>query len=51
MYKLILIFFSGEDQFYPNANTLIQGSHYPTQCSLEKLSSDVQKQLVFILIK
>lgn len=31
----------GEDQFYPTANTLIMGEHYPTNKSLDKLSDDV----------
>uniref|UniRef100_A0A7E4ZZ29 Pre-mRNA-splicing factor SYF2 n=1 Tax=Panagrellus redivivus TaxID=6233 RepID=A0A7E4ZZ29_PANRE len=35
----------GEDQFYPSANTMIQGSHYPTKNALDKLSSDVQGQM------
>uniref|UniRef100_A0A914GUX3 Pre-mRNA-splicing factor SYF2 n=1 Tax=Globodera rostochiensis TaxID=31243 RepID=A0A914GUX3_GLORO len=35
----------GEDQFYANANTLIQGSHYPTDKALGKLSEDVHNQM------
>jgi hypothetical protein len=35
----------GEDQFYPSANTLIQGSHYPTDKGLDRLSEDVHNQL------
>ncbi|KAE9553315.1 hypothetical protein FO519_003481 [Halicephalobus sp. NKZ332] len=35
----------GEDQFYPTANTMIHGSHYPTQAALNKLSSDVKGQM------
>jgi pre-mRNA-splicing factor SYF2 len=34
----------GEDQFYPTANTLIHGSHYPTSLAMEKLSQDVLGQ-------
>ncbi|KAL3117933.1 hypothetical protein niasHT_005176 [Heterodera trifolii] len=35
----------GEDQFYASANTLIQGSHYPTDKALDKLSEDVHNQM------
>ncbi|KAI1730910.1 SYF2 splicing factor domain-containing protein [Ditylenchus destructor] len=35
----------GEEQFYPSADTLIQGSHYPTDNALNKLSDDVRKQM------
>ncbi|KAK6023788.1 SYF2 splicing factor [Ostertagia ostertagi] len=34
----------GVDQFYPTANTLIHGSHYPTSAAMEKLAQDVQGQ-------
>ncbi|KAH7709596.1 GCIP-interacting protein p29 [Aphelenchoides avenae] len=34
----------GEEEFYPTANTLIQGSHYPTDAALDKLSNDVHGQ-------
>uniref|UniRef100_A0A915DNW1 Pre-mRNA-splicing factor SYF2 n=1 Tax=Ditylenchus dipsaci TaxID=166011 RepID=A0A915DNW1_9BILA len=34
-----------EEQFYPGADTLIQGSHYPTDGALDKLSEDVRKQM------
>ncbi|KAK5966643.1 Pre-mRNA-splicing factor syf-2 [Trichostrongylus colubriformis] len=34
----------GEDQFYPTANTLIHGSHYPTSVAMERLAQDVQGQ-------
>ncbi|VDP08138.1 unnamed protein product [Heligmosomoides polygyrus] len=34
----------GVDQFYPTANTLIQGSHYPTSAAMEKISTDVVGQ-------
>uniref|UniRef100_A0A7I4XV78 Pre-mRNA-splicing factor SYF2 n=1 Tax=Haemonchus contortus TaxID=6289 RepID=A0A7I4XV78_HAECO len=34
----------GEDQFYPTANTLIHGSHYPTSAAMEKLAQDVVGQ-------
>nr|CAD2178420.1 unnamed protein product [Meloidogyne enterolobii] len=35
----------GEEQFYPSANTLIQGSHYPTDKALDRLSEDVHNQM------
>lgn len=35
----------GPQQFYPTANTLIQGSHYPTEKGLDRLSEDVQNQM------
>uniref|UniRef100_A0A914DQJ0 Pre-mRNA-splicing factor SYF2 n=1 Tax=Acrobeloides nanus TaxID=290746 RepID=A0A914DQJ0_9BILA len=35
----------GADQFYPTADTLIQGSHYPTDSSLNKLVEDVKGQM------
>lgn len=34
----------GEEQFYPSANTLIAGSHYPTDAALDKLKDDVMAQ-------
>ncbi|CAI4226238.1 unnamed protein product [Auanema sp. JU1783] len=34
----------GEEQFYPGVNTLIHGSHYPTQAAMEKLAGDVKGQ-------
>jgi len=34
----------GEEEFYPTVNTLFQGSHYPTENALKKLSEDVEKQ-------
>ncbi|KAE9415757.1 hypothetical protein Angca_004477 [Angiostrongylus cantonensis] len=34
----------GEDQFYPTANTLIHGAHYPTSAAMEKLAEDVKGQ-------
>ncbi|GMR32354.1 hypothetical protein PMAYCL1PPCAC_02549 [Pristionchus mayeri] len=30
--------FVGEEQFYPSADTLIQGSHYPTSSALDRMS-------------
>ncbi|KAK6022046.1 SYF2 splicing factor [Ostertagia ostertagi] len=38
----------GVDQFYPTANTLIHGSHYPTSAAMEKLAQDVQGQYVVL---
>ncbi|ETN76536.1 SYF2 splicing factor [Necator americanus] len=35
----------GEEQFYPTANTLIHGSHYPTSAAMERLSEDVKGQV------
>uniref|UniRef100_A0A1I7YMJ7 Pre-mRNA-splicing factor SYF2 n=1 Tax=Steinernema glaseri TaxID=37863 RepID=A0A1I7YMJ7_9BILA len=35
----------GEDQFYPTANTLIHGSHYPTDSAKDKLVKDVEQQM------
>jgi len=35
----------GDDQFYPTSNTIITGSHYPTEKSLDKLSEDVHQQM------
>uniref|UniRef100_A0A915NW00 Pre-mRNA-splicing factor SYF2 n=1 Tax=Meloidogyne floridensis TaxID=298350 RepID=A0A915NW00_9BILA len=37
--------FAREEQFYPSANTLIQGSHYPTDKALDRLSEDVHNQM------
>uniref|UniRef100_A0A0M3HGY5 Pre-mRNA-splicing factor SYF2 n=1 Tax=Ascaris lumbricoides TaxID=6252 RepID=A0A0M3HGY5_ASCLU len=34
----------GADQFYPSANTLITGSHYPTDAAMEKLAEDINAQ-------
>jgi len=34
----------GEQEFYPTADTLIHGSHYPTDAAMDKLSADVQNQ-------
>ncbi|PAV60443.1 hypothetical protein WR25_10580 [Diploscapter pachys] len=34
----------GAEQFYPSANTLIQGSHYPTTSAMDRLSKDVMGQ-------
>lgn len=36
----------GEKEFYPDANTLIQGSHYPTNKAMDKLSADIKNQYV-----
>ncbi|CAB3402558.1 unnamed protein product [Caenorhabditis bovis] len=35
----------GDDQFYPTADTLIHGSHYPTTSAMEKLVNDVKGQV------
>ncbi|KAK0405127.1 hypothetical protein QR680_017810 [Steinernema hermaphroditum] len=35
----------GEDQFYPTANTLLHGSHYPTDAAKDKLVKDVESQM------
>ncbi|KAI6243685.1 Pre-mRNA-splicing factor SYF2 [Aphelenchoides fujianensis] len=34
----------GTEEFYPSANTLITGSHYPTGKAMEKLVVDVNGQ-------
>ncbi|KAI6191183.1 Pre-mRNA-splicing factor SYF2 [Aphelenchoides bicaudatus] len=34
----------GDEEFYPTANTLIQGSHYPTESAMSKLTGDLQAQ-------
>lgn len=34
----------GENQFYPTANTLVHGSHYPTPKALNRLSEDIHNQ-------
>ncbi|KJH53364.1 SYF2 splicing factor [Dictyocaulus viviparus] len=34
----------GDDQFYPTADTLIHGAHYPTSSAMEKLVQDVKGQ-------
>ena len=43
-HNIQMIFFSGEEQFYPTANTLVQGSYYPTDKALDRLSEDVHNQ-------
>lgn len=35
----------GEAQFYPTVDTMIHGTHYPTQNALDKLSEDVKGQM------
>jgi pre-mRNA-splicing factor SYF2 len=35
----------GEEQFYPTANTLIHGAHYPTETAMNKLAEDVRNQV------
>jgi pre-mRNA-splicing factor SYF2 len=32
------------EEFYPTANTLIQGAHYPSEDAMNKLVDDIQKQ-------
>ncbi|KAI6205917.1 Pre-mRNA-splicing factor SYF2 [Aphelenchoides besseyi] len=34
----------GNEEFYPTANTLISGSHYPTDSAMNKLVGEVDKQ-------
>lgn len=34
----MLVYFSGEEQFYPTGDTLIQGGHYPTSSALDRMS-------------
>ncbi|VDK60817.1 unnamed protein product [Anisakis simplex] len=34
----------GEEEFYPTSNTLITGSHYPTDAAKEKLAQDIRSQ-------
>jgi len=34
----------GEEEFYPSANTLIQGSHYPTESAMNKLTTNIDEQ-------
>uniref|UniRef100_A0A914VIN4 Pre-mRNA-splicing factor SYF2 n=1 Tax=Plectus sambesii TaxID=2011161 RepID=A0A914VIN4_9BILA len=34
----------GDEQFYPSSNTLIQGNHYPTDSSIDRLVGDIEKQ-------
>ncbi|KAI6174042.1 Pre-mRNA-splicing factor SYF2 [Aphelenchoides besseyi] len=34
----------GDEEFYPTANTLITGSHYPTDAAMNKLVAEVDKQ-------
>ena len=36
--------FSGDAQFYPSADTLIQGAHYPTETAMDKLAANVKEQ-------
>jgi len=34
----------GDEQFYPSSNTLMLGSHYPTDSAMSKLSDDIHNQ-------
>ncbi|CEF62120.1 Pre-mRNA-splicing factor SYF2 [Strongyloides ratti] len=34
----------GEDNFYPKANTIIDGTYYPSEASLEKLSQSIDQR-------
>lgn len=36
--------YRGEAEFYPTSNTLISGSHYPTDAALDRLVTDVNAQ-------
>jgi len=44
MWLVNFFFFRGDDQFYPTSNTLIAGSHYPTDAALDKLQDDITAQ-------
>uniref|UniRef100_A0A914EJC3 Pre-mRNA-splicing factor SYF2 n=1 Tax=Acrobeloides nanus TaxID=290746 RepID=A0A914EJC3_9BILA len=35
----------GDAQFYPSADTLIQGAHYPTETAMDKLAANVKEQM------
>lgn len=36
--------FSDATEFYPGVDTLISGTHYPTDASLNKLAEDIKAQ-------
>ena len=41
-----VVFSSGAEQFYPSADTLIQGSHYPTTSALDKMADNAKGMYV-----
>lgn len=43
LYFLFLVLHSGED-FHPTSNSLIHGTHVPTNEGIERMVEDVEKQ-------
>lgn len=39
-----IFIFSGDEEFYPRADTLIHGTHYPTETAMNRLTEDLDAE-------